>query len=142
MSLSFGSSACAMFELPDGTMFLPFSVGSSMDCESKKSLPQPRFGQSGGWLFGTWQNLDSIVACGTWRSSTLNPIFSIWFCHDSAVLFAGSWLSPIIVSGGAAGIPAFLAGLFLFDLGRPVLFAGSWLSPIIVSGGPSYIPSL
>src|SRR3954453_14569879 len=115
MLLSFGSSACAMFELPDGTMFLPFSVGSSMDCESKKSLPQPRFGQSGGCSFGTWQNFDSIVACGTWRYSSLNPIFSIWFCHACAVSFAGGWLSPIIVNGGPVYMPSLKPAFFRYD---------------------------
>ena len=94
-----------MFELPADAMFFPFSSGSVIDCESKKSLPQAMFGQNAGWLFGTWQNFEYIVACGTSVSCTLNPSCLICCTNVSAVSLAGEALSPTASSCGPLYLP-------------------------------------
>src|SRR5256885_16053979 len=75
-------------------MFLPLNSGSTNDWPSKKSLPQPRFGQIATAAFGTPQNFDSIVGCWTWRYWRLKPSDCSWLWIASTVLDAGAWLSP------------------------------------------------
>src|SRR3954451_6487612 len=99
-------------------MFFPLKIGSSIDCGSKKSLPHPSVGQIATFSFGVAQNFDVTVACGTSRRFILNPIFETWFCHDSAVCFAGAWLSATTSSGGPWYMPSLKPAFFRYDFAR------------------------
>src|SRR3954470_14230035 len=93
-------------------MFFPLKVGSIIDCGSKKSLPQPTFGQTFTFAFGTWQNFEYMTSCGTWRYRTLKPrLFSV-SRNASPVFEAGGWSSPTIRISGPLYLP----------LGKPAAF--------------------
>src|ERR1035437_10017135 len=104
-----------MFVLPLGTMFFPLKTGSIMLCESKKSLPQPRFGQIATFAFGTSQNFESIVACGTSRNVSLMPIWASSDWTAWPVFDAGGLLSPIASSGGPVYSPVGYPAFFMYD---------------------------
>src|SRR5438045_4764775 len=105
-----------MFVFPAGTMFFPLNTGSIMLCASSKSLPQPRFGQIATFDFGTSQNLESIVSCGTSLKVSLMPIWPNCDWIASAVLDAGAELSAIVSSGGPVYVPLENPAFFMYDL--------------------------
>ena len=99
-------------------MFLPLNNGSTNDWPSKKSLPQPRFGQIATSAFGTPQNFDSIVGCCTWRYVSLKPSCWSWFWMASPVFEAGAWLSPTIRTGLPVYLPLEKPAFFMYDSAR------------------------
>src|SRR5947209_17554886 len=94
-----------MLVFPAGMMLAPLKTGSIMLCESSKSLPHPRFGQIAYFDFGTSQNFESMVSCGTSRKFSLIPIWESCDCTASAVFDAGGELSAIVNSGGPVYVP-------------------------------------
>src|ERR1700694_282768 len=110
-----GLLSCDMFVLPLGTMFLPLNTGSIMLWVSKKSGPQPRFGQIATLAFGTSQNFDSMVACGTSRRVNLMPICASWDSTASAVFDAGGVLSAIDSNGAPVYLPLGYPAFFIYD---------------------------
>src|SRR5919112_163800 len=111
--LTSGTSSSGQFELPDGMMFSPLNVGSSIVCGSAKSCAQPTDGQTLVSESGTLQNFVNIVSRVTRRSFVLKPI-SLSCCSVICEIdLSGSALSPTIRSSSEPSylpelMPAFL----------------------------------
>src|SRR2546423_14914586 len=106
-------------------MFLPLNSGSIMLWPEKKSAPQPRVTHIATAAFGTLQNLDSSVECGTWRNCSLKPSLASSLWKASPVSLAGGELSANVRSGGPPH-PA---------VAQPALF-GEWCAGGMFAVGP------